>query len=167
MKKSKKTNLLSALLCILMCILSVLTMSACDGSGAQVETPDDTSVSAAESTATDEYAKLWADATYVKNTTLGEGKTSFNFDVTVGARTVSFNINTDEETVGAALLENGLIAGDEGDYGMYVKTVNGIFADYDVDGSCWIFYENGEYAMSGVDRTTITSGATYAFVYTK
>ena len=66
-------------------------------------------------------------------------------------------------TVGAALLSLGLIAGEDSEYGLYVKTVNGETADYDVDGTYWAFYVNGEYAMTGVDATTLEAGAIYAF----
>ena len=76
---------------------------------------------------------------------------------------VDFTVNTDEETVGAALLKLGVIAGDDSEYGLYVKTVNGETADYDVDGTYWAFYVNGEYAMTGVDATTLEAGAIYAF----
>ena len=78
-------------------------------------------------------------------------------------KTVTFTVNTDEETVGAALLKLGVIAGDDSEYGLYVKTVNGETADYDTDGTYWGFYINGEYAMTGVDATTLEAGATYAF----
>lgn len=81
----------------------------------------------------------------------------------VGQGAVAFTVNTDEETVGAALLKLGVIAGDDSEYGLYVKTVNGETADYDTDGTYWGFYINGEYAMTGVDATTLEAGATYAF----
>ena len=74
-----------------------------------------------------------------------------------------FEIHTDKETVGDALAELGLIDGEEGDYGLYVKTVNGITADYDKDGVYWAFYVNDEYAPSGVDSTVITEGNHYSF----
>ena len=66
-------------------------------------------------------------------------------------------------TVGAALLSLGLIAGEDSDYGLYVKTVNGVTVDYDTDGKYWAFYVDGEYAATGVDSTDITAGATYTF----
>jgi hypothetical protein len=69
--------------------------------------------------------------------------------------------------VGDALLELGLIAGEEGAYGLYVKTVNGITADYDVDGTYWAFYIGDDYGMTGVDMTNIEPGATYAFKVSK
>ena len=73
-----------------------------------------------------------------------------------------FEIHTDKETVGEALQELNLIDGEEGEYGLFVKTVNGITADYDADGVYWAFYVNGEYAASGVDVTQITEGDSYA-----
>ncbi len=95
---------------------------------------------------------------------MGEGSTSFAFTVTDKEGTeTAFEIHTDKTTVGEALLELGLIEGDVGDYGLYVKKVNGITADYDTDGTYWAFYVDGEYATSGVDLTNITEGASYAF----
>lgn len=89
---------------------------------------------------------------------------SFTFKVvdTKGNET-SFDITTDKKTVGDALLEQGLIDGEDGAYGLYVKTVNGITLDYDKDGKYWAFYIDGEYAMSGVDKTDIKDGAVYSF----
>ena len=74
-----------------------------------------------------------------------------------------FEIHTDEKTVGAALLSLGLIAGEDSEYGLYVKTVNGVTVDYDTDGKYWAFYVDGEYAATGVDSTDIAAGATYTF----
>ena len=79
----------------------------------------------------------------------------------------SFDIKTDAKTVGEALLAEKLIAGEVGDYGLMVDTVNGIKYDYNADGAYWAFYVNGEYAMSGVDTTDIVDGTTYSFVATK
>jgi len=97
-------------------------------------------------------------------TVLGEGSVSFMFNVVNANKETSyFQINTDETTVGAALLNLGLIEGEDSEYGLYVKTVNGITADYTTDGVYWAFYIDGEYAMTGVDSTEITAGATYTF----
>ena len=43
-------------------------------------------------------------------------------------------INTDKEILRDALEEHNLISGEQGAYGLYVKVVNGIKADYDEDG---------------------------------
>ena len=66
---------------------------------------------------------------------MGEGETSFLFNVVdPEGKESHFEIHTDEKTVGAALLSLGLIAGEDSEYGLYVKTVNGVTVDYDQDG---------------------------------
>ena len=95
---------------------------------------------------------------------LGEGQTQFMFTVVdKDGNATNFEIHTDKETVGDALLEVELITGEESEYGLFVKTVNGITADYDVDQTYWAFYVNDEYASSGVDTTAIEDGKTYSF----
>lgn len=95
---------------------------------------------------------------------LGDGSVKFTFIVVdADGNETDFVINTDKETVGDALLEQNLIEGEEGDYGLYVKTVNGITADYDTDQTYWAFYVNGEYASTGVDSTPVNEGDTYEF----
>lgn len=97
-------------------------------------------------------------------TVLGEGKTKFGFTVVdKDGNATEFEIHTDKATVGEALLELNLIAGDAGEYGLYVKQVNGITADYDVDQTYWAFYVNDAYATGGVDTTAVEAGAKYAF----
>ncbi|MBP3922956.1 MAG: DUF4430 domain-containing protein [Ruminiclostridium sp.] len=94
----------------------------------------------------------------------GEGKTKFSFSVTdKDGNTTDFEINTDKTIVGEALQELQLIEGDESEYGLFVKKVNGITADFDVDKTYWAFYVNGAYASSGVDTTEIKEGESYAF----
>ena len=97
-------------------------------------------------------------------TILGEGATQFAFTVIdKDGNETAFEIHTDKEIVGEALMELALIEGEVGAYGLYVKTVNGITADYDEDQTYWAFYVNGEYATSGVDTTAIEEGMTYTF----
>ena len=94
---------------------------------------------------------------------LGEGETEFPLTVTdADGNETALTIRTDKTVVGEALQELGLLEGEEGPYGLYVKTVNGIRADYDKDKVYWAFYINGEYAVSGVDVTEITEGDAYA-----
>lgn len=94
--------------------------------------------------------------------TLGQGSTAFYLTVTDQTGTQShFAIHTDAETVGEALLELGLIEGEAGPYGLYVKTVHGITADYDTDKTYWAFYIDGDYAVSGVDQTQIQPHGAY------
>ena len=99
---------------------------------------------------------LWKDANYQIDTTLGTGE-----------KTVVFTINTNAQTLGSALLENGIVEGENGAYGLYIKRVNGILADYDIDQSYWGFYQNGEMMMTGVDGTAIAGGESFELVYEK
>ena len=88
-------------------------------------------------------------------------------EVKAGDDSVTFTIKTDKETLGEALMEHSLIDGEQGAYGLYIKKVNGITADYDVDKSYWAFYIDGEYALTGVDTTKITDGIIYRLEYAK
>lgn len=101
-----------------------------------------------------------------------EGEKTFTFQVRDLEGTIvgNFKITTERAMVGEALLDEGLIEGEEGPYGLYVKTVNGITADYDVDGTYWAFFIGGidrEYAMTGVDTTPIEDGAVYTLQVAK
>ena len=110
---------------------------------------------------------LWEDATYRKDMEFGKGAKTVVVEVKAGEDSVTFTVKTDKETVGEALQEHGLIEGEDGAYGLYVKKVNGIVADYDVDQTFWAFYINGEYAMTGVDGTLIEEGVTYQLIRSK
>ena len=91
-------------------------------------------------------------------------KTSFTVVTTdLEGNETTHKIKTDAATVGEALIEEGLIAGDPSDYGLYITTVNGITLDWDKDGKYWAFYINGEYAQTGVDTTDVEDGAVYTF----
>lgn len=156
-KKTDLKKLLSVILCIVLIAAMALFTTGCQ----DIETPD-TETSTADSAVADE--SITEDTSDEKATVLGEGKTSFTFIVTgIEGKEDVFTINTDETTVGQALIKLGLIEGEDSTYGLYVKTVNGITVDYDKDGKYWAFYVNGEYASSGVDTTTIEQGAVYSF----
>lgn len=117
------------------------------------------------SCATVEKTGLWETATHRRDMTLGRGETTLTVEVAAEDEVITFTVRTDKETVGAALLEHELIAGEEGAYGLYIKAVNGMTADYDADRSYWAFYVDGKYASKGVDGTPIDEGAVYRLAY--
>ena len=93
--------------------------------------------------------------------------TGASFTVVVAdleGKETTFEYTSDKATVGEALIAEGLIEGHETEYGLYVDSVNGVTLDWDKDGKYWAFYIDGEYAMTGVDTTEITEGATYDFM---
>ena len=106
-------------------------------------------------------------AKYTEDTVIGEGATTLTFIVEVLENSVTFTVKTDKKILGEALLELGLIDGKVESYGLYVKEVNGITADYDKDQRYWALYINNSYAPSGVDTTEIKAGEIYKFVYSK
>lgn len=114
-----------------------------------------------------EKSGAWESATYRRDTELGKGAKTVTVEVEAEEQVITFTLHTDKTTVGEALLEQELIAGEQGAYGLYVKVVNGMEADYDKDQTYWAFYINGEYAMTGVDGTAINENDTYRLTYTK
>lgn len=120
---------------------------------------------ATEAATADETDPLWLDALYTEDTEIGEGNTTFYLEVKTDSKAVTFTVNTDETILGTALLGYGLIDGDASEYGLYVKYVNGIFADYNTDKHYWSLYKDGEMMMTGVDGETVESGAHYEMVY--
>ena len=92
-----------------------------------------------------------------------ENGNTFTFEVVDGnGNKTQLPIMTDATILGDALQKLGYIKGEQGPYGLYIKEVNGITADYDTDGTYWAFYINGEMSMKGVDQTEIVDGAIYS-----
>ena len=150
MNKTRLKHSLSCVLCVVLMAAAALNMTGCSGKPTS------------EPVGTQLYAQ--ADTPHK----LGEGETTFPFTVTeLDGTEVFFEISTDETTVGAALMEAGLLEGENGPYGLMVSHVNGIRLDYNEDKAYWAFYIDGEYALTGVDQTEIETGKAYAFRATK
>lgn len=95
---------------------------------------------------------------------LGDGATQVSFTVVdQNGKEAHFIIHTDKTILSDALLEHDLIAGEDSEYGLYVKTVNGTTLDYNKDGKYWAFYVNDAYATKGVEKTEIDDSAKYCF----
>ena len=147
LKGGKKTT--SWLLCMMLIVAMVFTTVGCGAKDSGANHQPQTEAQGSEG---------------IQNNVLGEGQTKFLFTVVdKDGNETNFEIHTDKKTVGEALLELELIDGEAGEFGLYVKTVNGITADYDVDQTYWAFYVDGEYALAGVDVTAIEEGAAYSF----
>lgn len=66
-------------------------------------------------------------------------------------------ITTEAETLREALEEKSLISGEEGPYGLFVKTVKGISADESKE-QWWCFTKGDEALMTSVDLIMISDG---------
>lgn len=135
------------MLLALLMLFAVVAFGACSGNGA--------------------VAPPVADETQ-EAVAIGVGPNTFRFEVSGPQGQISlWDVSTQEETVGAALLALELIAGDVSDWGLMVTCVNGITADFNENGAFWAFFVGGEFALQGADATYIEAGERYAFVYTQ
>lgn len=95
------------------------------------------------------------------------GAKTITVEVVHGDKTTkTFTYHTDAEYLGEALLTEGLVAGDEGEFGLYINTVDGEDADYEKDGSYWALFEGGDYAQQGISLTPIANGSSFSLIYT-
>lgn len=89
----------------------------------------------------------------------GTGAVSFCLTVTdLDGTQKEFVVKTDRKNVADALVEVGLVSGENSEYGLYIKVVNGITADYSVDGSYWSLLVNGEMSMVGASSVSVAEG---------
>lgn len=140
---------------VLFAVLIAATVLLC---GCTTNQPDESDRSTSSSTKSTAAADPQA---------VGKGETSFAFTVTfLDGTSKHYTVRTDKTTVGAALLEVGLIAGSDSQYGLMVESVDGVKLDYTADKAYWAFYVDGAYAMSGVDTTAIENDKAYAFTAT-
>ena len=80
----------------------------------------------------------------------------------------NYSVDTEAEYILGAMEETpGLqFEGEEGQYGMSISHINGVRADYLLDGAYWAFYVNDEYCNYGVSEQPIEDGDEFKIVYT-
>lgn len=163
-----KKHVMKSVSALFLCLALIFSLAGCaqETQNESSQSLQESSVVTTESSQAGE-ASLWDAALYTEDTELGEGAKDLLIVVEAEDQKITFTIHTDAETVGDALVENELVEGDEGEYGLYITAVNGITANYDADQAYWAFYQNGEYMNTGVDATEFTSGDQYELVYTK
>lgn len=79
-------------------------------------------------------------------------------------QTSEYQVRTDAEFLRQAMEEAEGFTFDGGDGAVY--TINGETHDWNVDGSYWAIYVNGEYGQYGIDEQPIKDGDVYRFEYT-
>ena len=164
MRIVKNKKMQSLLLCMMLIVAMAFTAVGCNSKKESGVEENAVAVEETVENSVEESTAAVEEAVENEVEVLGEGETMFLFTVVdKDENETNYEIHTDKDVVGDALLDLELIAGEDGDFGLYVKTVNGITADYDVDQTYWAFYVNGEYAMSGVDTTEVEEGVSYAF----
>ena len=151
--------ILSLLLVMALTAATALTLGSCDKP--DVGDHSDTTTNAVSDGASDSEEASDTSETSQEQKTITVTVTDDKGEDTV------FTITTTEAFLRGALEQESLVQGDESEYGLYVKVVNGIEADYDKNGAYWGFYKGGEYLPTGVDTTPIADGDAFEIVYTK
>lgn len=105
---------------------------------------------------------LWESATYLSDTTIGNGSKTVSFDVEAGDQKITITLKTDKAMLGEAMFEHGLI-----NDASFFNILNGIEASWENDQAYWAFYQGDKMMPYGVNDEAISDGASYRFVYTK
>ena len=156
----------TTMLALALCLACLLSLFACNKQGGGVETPEGNENEQTEPGVATPTG-VWGEALYLSNQEFGTGEKTIEVEVSAEGQAITFVVHTDKEMLGDALLECGLIAGDPGPYGLYVKRANGMLADYDVNKHYWSFSKSGTGLMTGVDMEPIEDGAHYEITYAK
>ncbi|MBR7184260.1 MAG: DUF4430 domain-containing protein [Clostridia bacterium] len=93
------------------------------------------------------------------------GSKTITVDIVTADGTTTKTITTDAEFLRGALEQEKLIAGDESQYGLFVKTVNGVTIN-EANQEWWCFTKGGEALFSGVDTTPIADGDKFEITLT-
>ena len=150
-------------LALLLALALTLTLAACGGdSGSSQESAGESSQS--ESAQSEESSQAESEN--------GEGSSEEAQEKTIAFQVVhkdgstqDFEISTTAGTLREALEAEGLIAGEESSYGLYVETVDGETAD-EGNQEWWCLTKGGEMWNYGVDDTEIADGDVYEFTLT-
>ena len=150
-------------LALLLALALTLTLAACGGdSGSSQESAGESSQS----------GSAQSEASSQAESESGEGSSEEVQEKTIAFQVVhkdgstqDFEISTTAGTLREALEEEGLIAGEESSYGLYVETVDGETAD-EGNQEWWCLTKGGEMWNYGVDDTQIQDGDAFEFTLT-
>ena len=76
-----------------------------------------------------------------------------------------FRCRTEEEYLGPVLLEEKIVEGEMGQFGLYIHYADGERAVYEQDKAWWGLYQNGESCVTGADQVVIRDGDAFRIVY--
>ena len=146
------TLTLLALMLALCCVFSIVSC----------EKTEDTTAETLSEGEKIEATGLWEKATYLSNSTVGEGAKTVTFTVEAEGKILTITLKTDKEKLGEAMFEHKLI-----NDASFFNVLNGIEASWENDKAYWAFYEGETMMPHGVNDEKIDGGESYRFVYTK
>ena len=144
------------LLALMLALTCVLGIAACE------KNEDETSAETLSEGEKIEATGLWATATHLSNTTVGEGSKTVKIAVEADGKILTITLKTDKEKLGEAMFEHKLI-----NDASFFNVLNGIEASWEKDQAYWAFYEGDTLMDHGVNDEKIDGGKSYRFVYTK
>jgi len=77
-----------------------------------------------------------------------------------------FEYRTDEEYLAGALLEEGLVSGEDSQYGLTIITVDGEAAVWETDNAYWAIWIGEEMATTGISEIPVYDGSSFKLEYT-
>ena len=98
-------------------------------------------------------------------------------DTTAGGKNISvtvihkdesqkvFELSTDQEYLGPALVEGKVVEDNQSDYGLYILTADGETVD-EANQEWWCVTKGGESLMTGADETPVADGDTFELTFT-
>lgn len=153
---------------LVLALVLALGMTACgNGESSSSETASSAVSSEVSSEAVSSEA---ASSEVASSEAAGEEETAGSKTITVtvvhgDGTSNDITVSTDAENLRDALEAEGIIAGEDGPYGMFVQTVDGETAD-DGEQEWWCLTKGGEMWNYGVDDTEIADGDVYEFTLT-
>ena len=99
-----------------------------------------------------------------ETTTAGETTAPVSFSLVVvklDGSEKTHSVTTTETTLAAALIKEGIIEGEEGQYGFVVQVVDGERHYWEEDGKYWAIYIGDEYASVGISSIIPEEGKVY------
>lgn len=129
--------------------------------------PGEPASSADSAPEVDALSPLWDNAQYKEDAEIGEGAHNVLIEVKIGGRSVTLTVRSDKDNLADILTESKLVEGDNGEYGLYIKKVNGVAADYETDNAYWGLSKDGTPTAVGASSVTIKDGEHYELIYTK
>lgn len=148
---------------LVLALVLALGMTAC-GNGES--SSSETASSAVSSEASSEAASSQVASSEAAGEEETAGSKTITLTVVHGDGTSNdITVSTDAENLRDALEAEGIIAGEDGPYGMFVQTVDGETAD-DGEQEWWCLTKGGEMWNYGVDDTEIADGDVYEFTLT-
>lgn len=83
-------------------------------------------------------------------------------------KSTTYEVKTDAEYLKQAMedADDLTFDGEEEEYGFTLYKVNGVVADFNVDGAYWSLMVNGEYGNYGISQQPVKDGDAFQIIYT-